>query len=114
MALRIVRRDITQMNTQAIVNIASLQAKVGEAFITPGADLPAEYIIHVASPVYTGGDESEEEQLRDCYRNSLKLAKEHGITSIAIPLITAGSFGYPLFLLYVPEKLSCELWGQPE
>ncbi len=125
MAFRIVRQDITKMNTQAIVNTASAlvsvgsgcdsavyaaagydkllsyrkekigEAKEGEAFITPGFDLPAEYIIHVVSPLYTGGDNGEEEKLRDCYRNSLKLAKEHGITSIAIPLIATGSFGYP-------------------
>ncbi|MCR5337943.1 MAG: macro domain-containing protein, partial [Lachnospiraceae bacterium] len=125
MAFRIVRQDITKMNTQAIVNTASAQvsvgsgcdsavyaaagydkllsyrkekigeAKEGEAFITPGFDLPAEYIIHVVSPLYTGGDNGEEEKLRDCYRNSLKLAKEHGITSMAIPLIATGNFGYP-------------------
>ena len=95
MALRIVRRDITQMKTQAIVNIESPQAKAGEVFITPGFDLPAEYIIHVVSPLNADGDGDEEEKLRDCYRNSLKLAKEHRIISVAIPLIATGSTDCP-------------------
>ena len=125
MAFKIVRNDITRMNTRAIVNTASAEVTVGpgcdsaiynaagldkllsyrrekigaafegEAFITPGFDLKAKYIIHAVSPLYTGGDEGEEEKLRSCYRNSLKLAKEHDINSISFPLISTGSFGYP-------------------
>ncbi len=67
----------------------------GEAAITPGFDLPAKYIIHAVSPVFLDGKCGEEEKLRNCYRNSLRIAKENGIRSIAFPLISTGSFGYP-------------------
>ncbi|MCR5178707.1 MAG: macro domain-containing protein [Lachnospiraceae bacterium] len=67
----------------------------GKAAITPGFDLPAKYIIHAVSPVYMDGNSGEEEKLRDCYRNSLSIAKEHNLSSIAFPLIATGSFGYP-------------------
>ena len=68
---------------------------VGKAAITPGFDLPAKYIIHAVSPVFINGRFGEERKLRDCYRNSLRIAKENGIKSIAFPLISTGSFGYP-------------------
>ena len=67
----------------------------GEVFITPGFKLRARYIIHAVSPVYLGGQDGEEEKLRSCYRKSLQLAKENGLKSIAFPLISTGSFGYP-------------------
>ncbi len=67
----------------------------GEAAITPGFDLPARYIIHAVSPVFIDGNSGEEEKLRNCYRNSLRIAVENGIRSIAFPLISTGSFGYP-------------------
>ena len=67
----------------------------GEAAITPGFELPAKYIIHAVSPVFIDGNSGEEEKLRNCYRNSLRIAKENGIGSIAFPLIATGSFGYP-------------------
>ncbi len=67
----------------------------GEAAITPGFDLPAKYIIHAVSPAYIDGSSGEEEKLRNCYRNSLRIARENGISSIAFPLIATGSFGYP-------------------
>ncbi len=67
----------------------------GEAAITPGFDLPAKYIIHAVSPVFIDGKSGEEEKLRNCYRNSLRIAKENSIKSIAFPLIATGSFGYP-------------------
>jgi O-acetyl-ADP-ribose deacetylase (regulator of RNase III) len=67
----------------------------GEAAITPGFDLPAKYIIHAVSPAFFDGNSGEEEKLRSCYRNSLRIAKENGIKSIAFPLIATGSFGYP-------------------
>ena len=125
MAFKIVRNDITKMNTEAIVNTANDHATVGtrcdsavykaagydellvyrkekigfvpegEAFITPGFNLKAKYIIHAVSPLYMGGNEGEEEKLRSCYRKSLKLAKENRIHSIAFPLISTGGFGYP-------------------
>ena len=125
MSFKIVRNDITKMNTDAIVNTANQLPIVGagcdtavyeaagreellkyrkehigavdegEVFITPGFKLRARYIIHAVSPVYLGGQDGEEEKLRSCYRKSLQLAKENGLKSIAFPLISTGSFGYP-------------------
>ena len=125
MPFKIVRNDITKMNTEAIVNTANDYATVGtgcdsavykaagyeellkyrtdkigfvpegDAFITPGFNLKAKYIIHAVSPHYMGGDRGEEEKLRSCYRKSLQLAKDYGIKSIAFPLISTGGFGYP-------------------
>ena len=125
MPFKIVRNDITKMKTDAIVNTANEYPEVGpgcdravyeaagydqllayrkehigfvkqgEAFITPGFDLPAKYIIHAVSPLFVDGSSGEEELLRSCYRKSLALAKENGIRSIAFPLISTGSFGYP-------------------
>lgn len=125
MPFKIVRNDITKMNTEAIVNTANDHATVGtgcdyavymaagydellkyreekfgfvpegEAFITPGFKLQAKYIIHAVSPLYMGGDQGEEGKLRSCYRKSLHIAKEHNIKSIAFPLISTGGFGYP-------------------
>ncbi len=125
MPFRIVRNDITKLDTEAIVNTANSQpvvgpgcdsavyeaagydellayreenigcAEEGDAFITPGFGLPARYIIHAVSPLYIDGDHGEEEKLRSCYRKSLALAAEKGIRSIAFPLISTGSFGYP-------------------
>ena len=125
MPLKIVRNDITKMNTEAIVNTANTLPLVGpgcdmaiykaagydellayrkehigevpegDAFITPGFRLRARYIIHAVSPLFVDGSEGEEGLLRSCYRKSLKLAKEKGIRSIAFPLISTGGFGYP-------------------
>ena len=68
---------------------------VGEAKITGAYDLPSKYIIHTHGPVWEGGDKGEEDLLRACYRNCLKLADEHGCKSIAFPLISGGTFGFP-------------------
>lgn len=125
MPFKIVRNDITKMNTEAIVNTANDYPTVGtgcdsavykaagydellkyraekigfvpegDAFITPGFKLKATYIIHAVSPLYMGGDKGEEEKLRSCYRKSLQIAKENGIKSISFPLISTGGFGYP-------------------
>ncbi len=67
----------------------------GEAAITPGFALPAKYVIHAVSPVYVNGKHGEEELLRSCYRNSLRIARENRLSSVAFPLIATGSFGYP-------------------
>ena len=67
----------------------------GEAVITGGHDLPNEYVIHTLGPVY-GSDHPEDELLANCYRNSLALADEKGIDSVAFPAISTGAFGYPL------------------
>ena len=125
MPFKIIRNDITKMHTEAVVNTANDKPTVGtgcdhaiyqaagydkllayrreqigavaegEAFITPGFDLPAKYIIHAVSPLYIDGKQGEEELLRSCYRKSLALAAENGIHSIAFPLISTGGFGYP-------------------
>lgn len=125
MPFRIVRNDITKMNTEAIVNTANDHVSVGPgcdstvykaagynellkyreekigfvpeggAFITPGFNLKAKYIIHAVSPLYMGGNQGEEEKLRSCYRKSLQIAKDNGIKSVSFPLISTGGFGYP-------------------
>src|SRR5215218_882469 len=69
--------------------------KPGEAVITGGHDLPNRYIVHALGPVY-GSDEPEAELLADCYRNSLGLAEERDIDSLAFPALSTGAFGYPL------------------
>ena len=122
---RIVRNDITKMDTEAIVNTASAEPEVGagcdmavykaagydellayrrenigfvpegDVFVTPGFHLSAKYIIHAVSPLYIEGDRDVEAKLRSCYRKSLQLAKENNVRSIAFPLIATGSFRYP-------------------
>ena len=122
--LRIVRNDITKMEVDAIVNPTIKHLKkgggtcgaifeaagsdrlqeecdkiggceVGQAVITSGCGLPAKYIIHTSGPIWRGGEFSEARQLTSCYVNSLLLAKKHGCTSVAFPLITSGTYGYP-------------------
>ncbi|MCR4409897.1 MAG: macro domain-containing protein [Candidatus Saccharicenans sp.] len=67
----------------------------GQAVITAGYNLPNKYVIHTLGPVY-GVDKPEAKLLSDCYRNSLLLAEQHGIDSIAFPAISTGYFRYPL------------------
>lgn len=69
--------------------------ETGEAKITKGHDLPASYVIHTVGPVYGQEGGKEEELLASCYRESLKLAGEYGLKSIAFPAISTGAFGYP-------------------
>jgi O-acetyl-ADP-ribose deacetylase len=68
----------------------------GEARITKGYRLPARYVIHTVGPVWSGGKRGEPELLRSCYVNSLRLATEHGIRSIAFPSISTGAYRYPI------------------
>jgi len=67
----------------------------GEARITKGYNLPAKWVIHTVGPVWHGGKHGEDELLASCYRNSLALAAEHGIKTIAFPCISTGVYGFP-------------------
>ena len=67
----------------------------GESRITPGFRLSAKYVIHTVGPIWRGGRSGEAELLAACYINSLRLAHEHGVRSIAFPAISCGAFGYP-------------------
>lgn len=121
MPLLIVRQDITKMPCDVIVNAtnrhmtcdygvskAILDAAgeglndwvhrfidVGEVLISPGFDLPCKHIVHIAGPVWRGGEFLEREQLALCYRNVLKAAVSLGASSVAIPLISSGARGFP-------------------
>ena len=67
----------------------------GEAVITTGGDLPAQFVIHTVGPIYGRQPEREADLLAACYRNSLRLAVQHGVSSIAFPSISTGAYGYP-------------------
>lgn len=67
----------------------------GEAVITTGGNLPARFVIHTVGPIYGRDPEHQEDLLAACYRNSLALAREHSLSSIAFPSISTGAFGYP-------------------
>lgn len=123
MPLKIVRDDLSKMKVDAIVNPTNAtydatggtdkaihQAagkelgkecrtlgilNVGQVEITQGYNLPATYVIHTFGPKWLGGKSNEKMLLVSCYRNALQLALEKGLTSIAFPLISAGSFGFP-------------------
>lgn len=69
--------------------------RTGEAVITTGGRLPAAHVIHTVGPVWNGGHKSEPELLASCYRNSLRLAAEHQLASVAFPGISTGIYGYP-------------------
>lgn len=115
--------DITQLAVDAIVNASNSELRpgggvcgaihraagpklaeacrqvggcpTGEARITPGFSLSATHVIHAVGPVWKGGANGEDEALANCYRNSLHLADENGLDSIAFPAISTGIFGYP-------------------
>ena len=123
MPFEIVRNDIVNMKVDAIVNTANpkpiigagtdkavhdkagarlLLARkeigniaVGEAAITPAFDLDANYVIHTAGPIWKDGRSGEEKLLASCFRNSLGIAKKKSCESIAFPLISTGSYGFP-------------------
>lgn len=72
-----------------------VRCPTGEARITPGFALPARSVIHTVGPVWRGGEHGEAGLLAACYANCLRLARGHGVESIAFPAISAGIYGYP-------------------
>jgi O-acetyl-ADP-ribose deacetylase (regulator of RNase III) len=67
----------------------------GQAKITQGYNLPAKYVIHTVGPVWNGGRHGEDDLLASCYRNSLVLAEQHGVKTVAFPCISTGVYGFP-------------------
>lgn len=71
------------------------KCRTGEAVITTGGHLPAKWVIHTVGPIWNGGNKKEPQLLTNCYTNSLLLAKQHELSSIAFPNISTGVYGYP-------------------
>jgi O-acetyl-ADP-ribose deacetylase (regulator of RNase III) len=68
----------------------------GKAVVTTGGRLPAKYVVHTVGPIYRGGQQREAETLASCYRESIRVADDQGITSLAFPAISTGAYGYPV------------------
>lgn len=121
--LRVWQGDITTLDVDAIVNAANRDLRrgggvcgaifraagaqlddacaalapcaTGEAVVTPGFDLPARWVIHAVGPIWQGGDHGEAAHLASCYRRILERAAQVGATSVAIPAISTGIYGFP-------------------
>ncbi len=72
------------------------QLPAGQAVATLGFNLPAKYVIHTVGPIWRGGDAGESETLASAYRESLRMASENNVRSIAFPAISCGVYGYPV------------------
>ncbi|NQT22462.1 MAG: O-acetyl-ADP-ribose deacetylase [Candidatus Omnitrophica bacterium] len=72
------------------------RCKTGDAVITGAGNLKAKHVIHAVGPVWHGGNQGEPELLKNAYETSFKLAKKHGLKSIAFPAISTGVYGYPI------------------
>jgi O-acetyl-ADP-ribose deacetylase len=122
--IEIVRGDITKLDVEAVVNAANTTllggggvdgaihraagaqlldecralggCRPGEAKLTRGYNLPARFVIHTVGPVWSGGNRGEPETLANCYRNSLRVAVDNGINTIAFPAISCGAYRYPI------------------
>jgi len=128
--VRLVREDITEMETDAIVNAANSSLMggggvdgaihrrggptileeckriratewpqglpTGRAVITSGGNLKARHVIHTVGPIWRGGNRGEPELLAQAYQNSLNLAVEKGLKTVAFPSISTGAYGYPV------------------
>ncbi len=68
----------------------------GQAKITTGGNLPVRFVVHTVGPVWRGGGNREEQQLHDCYLNSMTLAEKNGVRTIAFPSISTGAYGFPI------------------
>jgi O-acetyl-ADP-ribose deacetylase (regulator of RNase III) len=68
----------------------------GQAVATPGGRLPARYVIHTVGPIWSGGEQREPEALASCHRESIRIADELQLSSIAFPAISTGAYGYPV------------------
>jgi len=125
-AIELVQGDITDQDVEAVVNAANPSllggggvdgaihraggprileecrriggCPQGEARLTTGGELRAQYVIHTVGPIYRGGSRDEAETLARAYRSSLALASEKGISTIAFPSISTGAYGYPITL----------------